>query len=98
MLPVADPSLIFQKVADGAVLFSPRTETYFGLNEVGVAVWALLPPVASSLDELCERLLTQYPEVPLETLRQDVSDLLDGLLKEGLVQLPTAPAGDVEGR
>ena len=97
-LPVADSTLIFQKVADGAVLFSPATETYFGLNEVGARVWELLPPVSRSLEEVCERLSSFYSDVPPATIRQDVEDLLKSLMAEGLLRpVPASPVGDVNG-
>ena len=44
MLPTPLPTVIFQRIDDGAVLFAPATEVYFGLNEVGAKIWQLLPP------------------------------------------------------
>ena len=86
MLPAKEPTVIFQKLADGAVLFSPSTELYFGLNEVGSRVWSLLAPVSRTLDELCARLSAEYPTVPSEVLRVDVEELLAQLAAEGLVR------------
>ena len=91
MLPVAEPSVIFQKVADGAVLFAPSTEIYFGLNEVGARVWQLLPPASRTLDEVCAALSAAYPAIPVETIRQDVDELLADLAKEGLVRVTGTP-------
>lgn len=96
MLPAPLPSVIFQKVVDGAVLFEPRSEIYFGLNEVGARIWQLLTPARSTIDELCAELGVAYPEVPADTIRADVEDLLGSLTREGLVQAPPgAPAHDV---
>lgn len=89
MLPTPISSVIFQRVDDGAVLFSPATELYFGLNEVGAKVWQLLPPASTDLEEICRRLAEDYPTVGVEVLRADVTELLDQLIAEGLV----APAG-----
>lgn len=92
MLPTPHPAVIFQRIDDGAVLFSPTTEVYFGLNEVGAKVWQLLPPTSSSVDEICEELGRDYPDVERTVIQQDVVELLDQLLREGLVA-PTATAG-----
>lgn len=91
MLPLPSTGVIFQKLADGAVLFSTATETYFGLNEVGTRVWELLPPTSSTLDEVCEALGAAYPDAPPATIRQDVTELLDELIREGLAQAPRLP-------
>lgn len=94
MLPAPHPSVICQQMEDGAVLFAPLTEIYFGLNEVGAKVWRLLPPVSHSLDDLCQQLATEYPDVDAHTIRADVVELLDQLATEGLV---VAPAGGPNG-
>lgn len=99
MLPRANPSVIFQRIDDGAVLFAPHSETYFGLNAVGVAIWEALPPVSASLDELCARIARQYPDVIESTIREDVVDLLRKLLSDGLAVAggaPTLDAGPTE--
>lgn len=92
MLPAASPDVVFAPVEGGAVLFSIRDETYYSLNAVGVRVWQLLPPAASSVDELCAALQSDYPEVPLSELRTDVEAMLDDLMQMGLVAFPSAGA------
>ena len=94
MLPAANPTVIFKQLADGAVLFSPSAEIYFGLNEVGARVWQLLPPGCTSLDELCAKLGSHYPDVPAETIRNDVVELLDQLVEQGLAVPPATPWHD----
>jgi hypothetical protein len=95
MLPRANPTVIFKLMADGAVLFAPSTEIYFGLNEVGARVWQLLPEADGSLDVLCDRLSVHYPGVARATLLVDVQELLDSLVAEGLAMLPGASEADV---
>lgn len=92
MLPAASPDVVFAPVEGGAVLFSIRDETYYSLNAVGVRVWQLLPPAASSLDELCAALQSDYPDVPLSELRTDVEAMLGDLMQMGLVAFPSAAA------
>lgn len=93
-LPTPSPDVVFQKLEDGAVLFAPGTETYFGLNEVGALVWQLLPPVSGSLDELTTELAARFAEVPAATIRTDVLELLDDLVREGLARDGAAGAPD----
>jgi hypothetical protein len=90
MLPAASPTVIFKELADGAVLFAPAEEIYFGLNEVGSRIWRLLPPATESLDELCAKVGAHYPDVPIATIRQDATELLNELVQSGLAQYPAA--------
>ena len=94
MLPSVNPSVIFQKLDDGAVLFAPATELYFGLNSVGALVWGLLPPQSRSLDELCATLAVTFPDVAPSTIRTDVEELLEQLVAEGLLHRPDARGTD----
>ena len=92
MLPVANPVVLFQSLDEGAVLFSPETELYFGLNEVGARIWKLLPPATSSLDELVRHLAALYPEMAPDTMRRDAEQLLESLLEADLVRaVPRSP-------
>ncbi|MGH7720022.1 MAG: PqqD family protein [Gemmatimonadaceae bacterium] len=94
MLPSARPEVVFTSLSDGGVLFSAATEEYFGLNPVGARVWELLPPVTTSIDELCERLGRDYPDVPLSAIRADVAELLDELAAHRLVWAQGGLTGD----
>ena len=64
---------------------STEDEIYFGLNEVGSRIWALLPPRCQSLDELCEALGKEYPDVPPSQFREDVLELIELLRENRLV-------------
>ena len=92
MLPTRNPKVIFKALATGAVLYSTEEEVYFGLNPVGVRVWELLPPVQQRLEDVCRLIAADYPDVPEDVIRADVTELLDELLKLGLVQAAPAPA------
>lgn len=85
LLPTTTPGVIFKSLPDGAVLYDPAQEVYYGLNQVGEEVWQLLPPVSQTLDDLCGELHKRYPEVAVEMLRSDVAELLDDLRESGLV-------------
>ena len=90
MLPTRNPKIIFKALAAGAVLYSTEEEVYFGLNPVGVRVWELLPPAHQTLDEVCRVIAAEYPDAGEDVIRADVAELLDELVKLGLL-LP-APA------
>lgn len=92
MLPTRNPKVIFKALATGAVLYSTEEEVYFGLNPVGVRVWELLPPAHQQLDDLCRVLAAEYPDVEESVIRADVAELLDELLKSGLVLPAPAPS------
>lgn len=60
---------------------------YFGLNETGTRIWALLAkPVA--VTDLCDQLTKQF-DVPPEQCEQEVVEFLGGLLRRGLLQIVT---------
>lgn len=72
------------KLPDGAVLFLPETEVYYGMNTVAAMVWELLPQAADSLDKLCSLIQERFPDAELEQIRSDVVALLDDLEQAGL--------------
>ena len=84
-LPRPHPSVVFQTVADGAVLLQMEEEIYFGLNSVGARIWQLLAKECSELDELCTSLAKGYPEIDPGVLRTDVVELLEQLEQGKLV-------------
>lgn len=90
MLPSPHPAVLFQPVSEGAILLHTEQEIYFGLNSVGVEIWEMLPPTCSRLDEVCAALAQRYPEVPVEDLRSDLTELLGNLAAQGLVVAPDA--------
>lgn len=91
MLPVAAPEVIFKSLPDGAVLFHPVQEVYYGLNTVGEQIWKLLPPASDSVEQICAELGGRYPAVEADVLRRDIEELLADLRANGLV-VAGAPA------
>ncbi|HEX6748702.1 MAG TPA: PqqD family protein [Longimicrobium sp.] len=68
---------------DRTVLLDPVQGEYFGLDEVGTRIWALLPehPTAAAL---ADRLFDEY-DAPRETLAGDAARLLGQLAAMKLV-------------
>lgn len=91
-LPAASATVILKEFADGAVLYCTRTEVYFGLNEVGVAVWKGLPPVHDEVETLVVTLRARFPEATEATIRADVIEFLDQLVENDLALRPDMDA------
>ena len=88
-LPTIAEGIVMRTMNDGAVLFNPQTETYFGLNDVGALVWELLSR-AESLGALHTAVHLKYPEVDLARIESDVRVLLEDLRSFHLIVGPTA--------
>lgn len=85
-LPEPHPDVLCRPVSEGAVLLHTTEEIYFGLNEVGLIIWELLPPASRTMDEVVEKLTGQFPEVDAGEIRTDVEELLKELEENGLVR------------
>lgn len=79
------PDVVCKGVSGGGILLHTRDEVYFGLDPVGLRIWELLRPEIRDLDELCDALAADYPDVSRDTLRADVVELLETLKQNGLV-------------
>ncbi len=90
-LPRRSDSVIFKEMDEGAVLFCTRTEVYFGLNPVGVQIWALLETESGTLLEVVDALAATYPDHPRQELETDAREFLDALLENELV-VPSSSA------
>jgi hypothetical protein len=85
MLPRPNPKVVYQVMPDGAVLFSPETEMYFGLNEAGACIWENLPPQQQSFEGLCAAVLARFPDADRGEVCADVEALLSDMQRNGLV-------------
>jgi hypothetical protein len=84
-LPRPHPDVVARALPDGAVLFHPVTEVYFGLNESGLVVWEQLASAPGDVLAIVDALIARWPDVPRATLEADVRHLLDELLVQGLL-------------
>ena len=77
---------VFAQEVDGEmVLLDMESENYFGLDEVGTAIWQAMQE-KETLQEVLEALLEQY-DVEAEILERDLSDFVTKLLESGLVEV-----------
>jgi hypothetical protein len=80
------PSDVLLSELDGeSVLLNLKTETYFGLDQVGTRMWSLVT-TADSIQAAYEALKDEY-EVDPDRLRNDLAALLDKLLDQGLLEV-----------
>lgn len=77
------PDVLFQSLSDEAVLLNLKTESYYGLDEIGMQMYQLLVEHGNPETAL-EKLLAEY-DVDELTLRQDLISLISKLTERGLV-------------
>ncbi len=77
---------VFAQEVDGEmVLLDMESENYFGLDEVGTAIWQAMQE-KEILKEVFDVLSEQY-EVEPEMLEKDLSDFVGKLVESGLVKV-----------
>lgn len=76
---------VSSNVADEVVILNHDKGVYYGLGEVGAAVWSALESGPKSFDDLCKLVTAEY-EVDRETCESDISALLNELMQEKLVE------------
>ncbi len=79
---------LMNEVAGESVLLSLKSERYFGLDDVGTAMWRALTN-AGSIQASYERLLTEFDVEP-KRLRQDLSDFVGTLVEHELIEVQDA--------
>jgi len=78
-------SVLFRELGEESVLLNLDSERYFGLDDVGTRMYAVLQN-APSLQSACEALAAEY-DAPLETIQRDLTELVDKLVGRGLLTL-----------
>ncbi len=74
-----------------AVLLNLETERYFGLDEPGTRMWQLLT-AEPSVENAYQKLLDEY-DVDEDTLRNNLSELLEKLIENGLLTVIPSNVG-----
>lgn len=81
----ATPNVLAQDLAGESVLLNLQTEEYFGLDDVGTRIWQALTE-KESVQTAIDALQAEYDVEP-EQLRQDVENIIEELLANGLVEV-----------
>lgn len=79
------PRQVSTELGSETVILGVERGRYFGLNEVGARIWALVQE-PTSVASLCDSLLSEY-EVSREALESDVLEILSELHEQGLIQV-----------
>lgn len=77
--------VLVRQLDDEIIILDLASESYFGLDEVGTAMWNEMTN-ADSIEHAYQLLLEQYDVEP-ETLRADMQGLLHQLLEKRLLEV-----------
>ncbi len=80
-----EKDILVQEMGGELVLLNLETEEYFGLDDVGNAMWSCLKE-SGSLQIAYDRLLEIY-DVDPEELKQDFLSLVEQFVKHDLVEI-----------
>lgn len=75
--------VIFQALHDEIVLLNMSNQQYFGLDDVGAAMWKLLVE-HGDVEAVADRMTAEY-DVDRDTVRKDLGILINRLLAAGLL-------------
>jgi hypothetical protein len=81
----AAANVLIREIEGEAVILNLNSERYFGLDEIGTRMWALLTS-AESVQSAYETLLDEY-EIDAETLRHDLTEFIEEMVDNGLMEL-----------
>jgi hypothetical protein len=82
---VVPDDVIFRELDGEAIILNLATGIYFGLDEVGTRLWALVTE-SGTLQHAVDVMAAEY-DVERSVLEHDVLELAGGLLDKGLVQV-----------
>ena len=72
-----------QEVNGETVILDLKSESYFGLDEVGTRVWQLLQE-NGDVQKVFDAMLEEF-DVDADTLASDMKNLIDDLIEKGLI-------------
>ncbi len=81
---VVPPDVLWNEVERELVLLDLNSERYFGLDEMGTAIWKAVTR-APTIEDAYQELSAEY-EVEPEELRADLKNLLRELIDQGLLK------------
>lgn len=78
--------LVFAQMVDNEmVLLDMNSEHYFGLDEIGTAIWQAMQE-SENMNQVFARLLEQY-DVESDILKKDLMDFVQKLQEDGLIMV-----------
>ena len=88
---VVPPHVLVRHLDGESVLLNLESERYFGLDATGTRMWELVttqPSIGLAYEELLEEF-----DVEPEALRNDLTELVSGLVENGLLELLPVDVG-----
>ena len=80
--------VMLRELDNEAVILNVNSERYFGLDEMGTHMWQLLIE-AHTIQQAYDDLLESYAVEP-DTLRNDMTHLIEELVQHGLLEIVDA--------
>ena len=77
--------VLISNLQEESVILNLNSERYFGLDDVGTRMFSVLAE-SNTIEAAYERLLTEY-DVDPQLLRNDLTSLIQNLLRQGLVAI-----------
>jgi len=77
--------ILFQDIEDELIILNINDENYLGLDQVGTRIWNVLLNCITTKDAY-DQLLQEY-EVEPTTLKKELNNFINELLKNNLVKL-----------
>lgn len=77
--------VLISKLQEESVILNLDNERYYGLDDIGTRFLSVLT-TSESIEAAYETLMNEY-DVESEVLRQDLMQLIEKLLNQGLVQV-----------
>ena len=77
--------VLISKLQEESVILNLDSERYYGLDDVGTRILAVLT-TSESIEAAYQTLLKEY-DVDPQVLRQDLVELVQNLIDQGLIQI-----------
>ncbi|MCJ7773340.1 MAG: PqqD family protein [Desulfobacterales bacterium] len=81
---VRNSDVSWKILEEKCILLNLISGNYYTLNKVGRFLWESLDE-KKKLEEICEEIIDHY-RIDAETVKNDIIDIIQDLLKEGLVR------------
>ncbi len=83
------PDDVLVSELDGeSVLLKLKSESYFGLDEIGTRIWTLLLE-SDSVQAAYDAVLSEF-DVDADELRDNLTEFVDRLIQQGLLEVASA--------
>lgn len=82
---IASSTQVSSELQDESVILDVQSGTYYGLNDVGASIWAMIQE-PKAIAKVQSAIMAEY-DVSAEQCEQDVLTLLEQLIEIGLVNI-----------